>query len=487
MQTKPTIPFSTLLKTIMVVSSPSLMVLALFAVLGYLDFTYFVYGYAAVMLMSAVFVVPLLSNISALTYYVNDLAQDRRVRAPDLSFLSNIGELSGALSRLQRSWENKRHEMETVITEREILVDTLPDILIMTNDDKVIVRTNRAARNIFGQNLARRHLKEIIPNEKLLNAISIVIDELRGQELEFHLEEPVVRDFQAVIERFPIPSEGGISIVITLTDVTQQKRIQHMRADFVANASHEIRTPLASIIGFIETLRGPAKDDPVAREEFLKVMAEQSERMSKLVSDLLSLSKIEMNAHAEPTAKVDLVRIIRSEKQHFEWACKQKNVTLRFNLSDTLPPARGDDNELAQVVRNLLGNAIKYTNTDTEVTLTAKLTSTFPEDHYFRHLSRALVFSVQDQGEGITKEHIPRLTERFYRVDSARTRKVGGTGLGLAIVKHVLNRHHGVMAIESEVGKGSIFSVYLPVYDDVVTPLQEPRKEHAAEKNLPSS
>lgn len=467
MQPKPSVPFSTLLKTIMIVSSPALVMFSLFAVLDALDFSYFIYGYLGTMLISIVFVVPFLSNISALTHYVNDLAEDKRVRAPDLSFLSNVAELSGALSRLQQSWENKRQEMETVITEREILVDTLPDILIMTNDDKIIVRTNRAARNIFGQNLAGRHIREIIPNDKLLNALSAVIEDLRGQETEFHLPDPSPRDFQAVIERFPIPSEGGMSVVITLTEITQQKRIQRMRADFVANASHEIRTPLASIIGFIETLRGPAKDDPIARDEFLKVMAEQSERMAKLVNDLLSLSKIEMNAHATPVGKVDLTRIIRSEQQHFEWACRQKNVTIRLKLNDNLPPTRGEEQELAQVVRNLLGNAIKYTNPDTEVVISARLTSTLPEDQYFRNLTRAIQFSVEDHGEGIPKEHIPRLTERFYRVDTARTRKVGGTGLGLAIVKHVLNRHQSVLTIDSEVGQGSTFNVYLPVYEDV--------------------
>ena len=479
MDSRPVIPFGTLIKTVMVISAPSLMVLSLYAVSGHLDFGYFIYGYIGVMLLSIIFVVPFLSNISSLTRYVNDLAEDRRVQAPNLSFLSNVGALSGALARLQHSWEEKRQEMETVITEREILVDTLPDILIMTNNDKVIVRTNRAARNIFGQNLAHRHLRDIIPNEKLLGAISAVIEDLQGQQVEFHLDDPTTpRDFQAIIERFPIPSEGGISIVITLTDITQQKRIQHMRADFVANASHEIRTPLASIIGFIETLRGPAKDDPVAREEFLKVMADQAERMSKLVADLLSLSKIEMNAHASPTSKVDLLRIIRSEKQHFEWASKQKNVVVRLKLNDNLPATRGEDEELAQVVRNLLGNAIKYTNPDTEVVITAKVTSELPDDHNFRSLSRAICFSVRDHGEGIPKEHIPRLTERFYRIDTARTRKVGGTGLGLSIVKHVLNRHRGVLTIDSESGEGSTFSVYLPLYDDLITASQ---KEHLAE------
>lgn len=457
----------------MVISAPALFVLLVMTVFGDLEFRYFVYGYLGTLMISLIFVVPFLSNISALTDYVTDLSQDKRVRAPDLSFLSNVGKLSGALSRLQSSWENKRQEMESVITEREILVDTLPDILLMTDDNQMIVRTNRAARNIFGQNLAHRPLAEIIPNRKLLNAMQIVIEDLQGQAVEFHMEEPEPRDFQAVIERFPIPSEGGISIVITLTDITQQKHVQRMRADFVANASHEIRTPLASIIGFIETLRGPAKDDEAAREEFLKVMAEQAERMSKLVNDLLSLSKIEMNARSLPSNKVDMVRLVRSEKQHFEWACKQKNVTLRMKLNDNLPPIRGDEDELGQVVRNLIGNAIKYTNSNTEVVVSLKLTSSLPSDHVFRNLTRGLQFSVQDQGEGIPKEHIPRLTERFYRVDTARARKVGGTGLGLAIVKHVLSRHHGVMTIQSELGKGSTFNVFLPLYDDIAEQVKQ--------------
>lgn len=473
---KYSISFSTVLKTIMVVSGPTLVLLSLYVLLGELDFSYFIYGYLAVMATSAIFVIPFLSNISTLTEYVNDLAQDKRVQAPDLSFLSNVGQLSGALGRLQNSWEDKRHEMETVITEREILVDTLPDILIMTNDDKDIVRTNRAARNIFGQNLAHRPLRDIIPNDKLLNAITTVVEDLRGQEIEFHLPEPLPRDFQAIIERFPIPSEGGITIIITMTDITQQKRVQRMRADFVANASHEIRTPLASIIGFIETLRGPAKDDPKARDEFLRVMGDQAERMSKLVNDLLSLSKIEMNAHSTPISKVDFLKIVRTEKQHFEWACKQKNITLKVKVNDNLPSTKGDDDELAQVVRNLLGNAIKYSNPDTEIVVTVKLTSNVPDDQSFRNLKRAICFSVQDRGEGIEKEHIPRLTERFYRVDTARTRTVGGTGLGLAIVKHVLNRHHGALVIESKVGEGSTFSVYLPVYEDI-TNIQFDKKE----------
>ncbi len=467
MHSKTGFSFGAALKAVAAISLPTAVVLGSLVIVGKLDFTYFVYGYLIAILLYIPMVLQPLASLQALAEYVNGLAQDKRVKAPNLKSLKNLAALQGALLRLQRSWERQKQEMETVITEREILVDTLPDILIMTNNDKVIVRTNRAARNVFGQNLAGRAIHDVVGSDKLLHAIDDVIEDYHGQKVEFYLES-VARDFQATVERFPIPSASRVSIIITLNDITQQKHIQRMRADFVANASHEIRTPLASIIGFIETLRGPAKDDAHAREDFLKVMAEQAERMSKLVNDLLSLSKIEMNAHNVPTGRVDMARLLKSEKQHFDWPAQQKRIQIRMQIHDHLPLVKGDEGELAQVVRNLLGNAVKYAYADTEVSVTLRATSDLPKDPALRGLSRAICFSVQDKGEGIPKDHIPRLTERFYRVDSARTRKVGGTGLGLAIVKHVLNRHHGLLTIESDVGVGSIFTAYLPIYEETV-------------------
>lgn len=467
MNPKQKLSIGTLTHAMLLTSLPTIGILLLLVMGGQLDFLYYIYAVVGVIALSGLIVIPALNNLATLTQYVNNLAQDKRVRFPELEVLKNFSGVADALARLQKSWDKQKQEMETVITEREILVDTLPDILIMTNFDKIIVRTNRAARNIFGQNLAGKHIRSIIPNDKLMMTIDAVIEEFHGREQEFSLDGNPPRDFQAVVERFPIPSEGGISIIVTLNDITQQKRIQRMRADFVANASHEIRTPLASIIGFIETLRGPAKDDPQAREEFLKVMADQAERMSKLINDLLSLSKIEMNAHNMPVGKVDMLRLVRSEKQQLEWAASQKGINLRIQHADNLPPVMGEEDELAQVVRNLMGNAVKYTHQGTDVTVTIKLTSDFPKEQMMRGLTRALAFSVQDHGDGIPKEHIPRLTERFYRVDSARTRKVGGTGLGLSIVKHVLNRHSGALKIESEPGKGSVFSAYLPLFEDM--------------------
>lgn len=460
------ISLSLVLKIVAMVSLSPLLVLAVLAVMGEIDLPVFIFSYLAMLCGTLVFVYPFLKNMAALTDYVRSLADDKKVSPPNLTIISMMFELSAALGSLQSLWERKKQEMQAVITEREILVDTLPDILIMINDQKGIVRTNRAARAIFGQNLAKNELTAIIPSQTLLDAVDGVIEDLRCREVEFRLQDPVVRDFLAIIERFPITSTGGISIVITMNDITELKSVEQMRADFVANASHEIRTPLASISGMIETIRGPARDDDAAIDEFLGIMSEQAERMRQLINDLLSLSKIEMNAHTTPTDPVDFAQVVSNEAKYFARPATEKGMTIVTDIADNLPQVRGERNELAQIVHNLIGNAIKYGSHDSEVRVTAKATSELPPDQNMRNISRVVMLSVQDQGEGIPKDHLARLTERFYRVDTARTREVGGTGLGLAIVKGILARHRGAITITSTEGQGSCFTVYLPLFDE---------------------
>lgn len=465
-QQKPAVDFRVLLKSVMLVSVPPLIVLSIYVVLGILSLPLMLYAYIVILLATTIFVYPFLANLAMLTGYVNQLAQDKRVQAPKLKYLSAPFDLTNALENLQKSWEIKKQQMESIITEREILVDTLPDILIMINDNKQIVRTNRAARAIFGQNLAQKPLREVIDNDYLIDAVNSVIHDLKGREIEFRIEEPVIRDFLAVIERFPVPSAGGISTVITMNDITEMKSVEQMRADFVANASHEIRTPLASIKGFIETLMGPAKEDPNARDEFLNIMLEQADRMQQLINDLLSLSKIEMNANAIPTDSVELAKVVRKQVEHCERPAADKHMRIVLDLHDNLPHVKGDANELGQVIQNLVSNAIKYGHANTDVTVRARVTSDLPADTRMRNQARMVLLTVRDQGEGIPKQHLPRLMERFYRVDSARTRQVGGTGLGLAIVKGIITRHRGAITVDSIVGEGSTFNIYLPIYED---------------------
>lgn len=424
------------------------------------------YGsYALVLVISAnaFLVYPYLSNIAVLTRYVDNLAQDKRVEAPDLSLLGAVGELSQAVSNLHRSAGRKKQQMESVIAEREILVDTIPDILFMVDEFGSIVQTNGAARQRFGQNLASRDMREVLPNELLQKALEEVKVNFKRKDVEFFLETPIEAYYRARIDRFPVHSPGGIALIITLHDITELKQVEQLRADFVANASHEIRTPLASLIGFIETLQGPAKDDPQARDQFLKIMSEQANRMSRLVNDLLSLSKLEMNVHTVPDGTVDVSVVVKKVRDNIDWLLVEKDIKLTIEVEEGLPEIQGEDSEIFQVLENLIGNAIKYGKDNGRVNVRLFTTRTPPIDKHFQGVNRALGVAVTDEGEGIPKEHLSRLTERFYRVTNSKSKKVGGTGLGLAIVKHILNRHHGVLTVESELGVGSTFTAYFQV------------------------
>jgi two-component system phosphate regulon sensor histidine kinase PhoR len=255
------------------------------------------------------------------------------------------------------------------------------------------------------------------------------------------------------------PLAGGAGVLAVLSDRTRERAVERTRADFVANASHELRTPLASLIGFIETLRGPAADDPPAQARFLEIMAEQAERMNRLIDDLLSLSRIEITEHQAPAELVDLEELTERILAGFEIRIRQRQARLDFWPEPGLPNILGDTDQLEQVVQNLVDNALKYGREGGVVRV--KITPAPPGGKY--PARRGLVLSVADDGPGIPREHLPRLTERFYRVDAGRSRAVGGTGLGLAIVKHIVNRHRGMLAIESDAGRGATFTIWLPV------------------------
>jgi two-component system, OmpR family, phosphate regulon sensor histidine kinase PhoR len=275
------------------------------------------------------------------------------------------------------------------------------------------------------------------------------------------MERDLRRDYYAKVTKFPANSPSSTDMIVTLHDLTELKQIRKMRADFVANASHEMKTPLASIIGLIETMQTTAKNDLAAQGEFLKIMADQSTRMKTLIEDLLSLSKIEADT-SPPDKKVDLVKIIDDAKKHTVFATQKKNINVVTHVPGELPPILGDENQLSQVIINLITNAAKYGFADSDIIIEAKITRKLPLEISEKY-DKAIEVSVTDRSEGIAPEHIPRLTERFYRIDSARTRKLGGTGLGLAIVKHTLNRHGGLLKIVSKLGVGSTFSIFLPI------------------------
>jgi len=241
-------------------------------------------------------------------------------------------------------------------------------------------------------------------------------------------------------------------VLVTFHDLTPLRRVEEMRADFVANASHELRTPLAALLGFIETLQGSAREDTKARERFLAIMQEQARRMARLIDDLLSLSRIELNAHRRPDTPVDLVPIVRQVVDGLETLARDRGVTVNIEAANAVK-VLGDHDELVRIFENLIENALKYGAAGKRVDI--RLASS-PDDEPEAHVS------VRDFGPGIAPEHLPRLTERFYRVDVSESRAQGGTGLGLALVKHILARHRGRLTIESAPGAGATFTIHLP-------------------------
>lgn len=397
---------------------------------------------------------PYIANLSALTHYVDLLGSDKKSAPPDLTFLNNLEELSGAVLGLQKSWEKRTNLLEAMVSESKILIDTLPDALLLLDEQRRLVRTNTTAKLLFG-----RAPITLLESPEIKAAIEEVETSRRGKTIEYSLEDQG-RDYLIRLEKFPTYSPGGIELIIVMHDITEMKRTEQMFTDFVANASHEIRTPLASMMGFIETLQGPAKDDANAREEFLKIMSEQASRMANLVRDLLSLSEIEKNVTTRPTAIVNISEIIAEVVRHATYPAKDRGMEIRCNLLPEMPEVVGDKNELFRVLLNLIINATKYGYDNSTITVSAQISDAPPNGMV---AEKALAIAVQDEGEGITPEHLPRLTERFYRVDKARSRAIGGTGLGLAIVRRILDRHAATMTIDSTPNKGSTFTIYLPL------------------------
>jgi two-component system phosphate regulon sensor histidine kinase PhoR len=302
----------------------------------------------------------------------------------------------------------------------------------------------------------------VIRHPALLAAVDDTLASGMAETVE--LDEPgqPPRSFAATVEPMPLGGNGGPAVLVAIRDHTAIKRVEQLRADFVANASHEIRSPLATIVGFIETLRGPARDDAAARDRFLAIMAEQAGRMTRLVQDLLSLSRIEMNEHTIPSGRVALAPVLGRVRDTLGWEAGAKGMTVVLDLAPDLPDVRGEEVEIEQIFHNLIGNSVKYGHRDSAITVTARRAEPPPTGGRWPE-GGAVRIAVGDRSDGIPREHIPRLTERFYRVDAARSRSLGGTGLGLAIVKHILNRHRGLLTIESTQGEGSVFTVHLPV------------------------
>ncbi len=439
--------------------APSGVALMVLVWMDVLPLTHAAVAFGAIAFATAIVVRRYVLSVGRFARFVEALARGDEPDVPRFVLSPAAEELAGGVAALTRLWRRQRTSIDSLSASAQAIVDGLPDPLLGIDANRRVVRFNRAARTLLGPIETGRDLAATLRQPVLLDSVDAALGgEPIEEPPEITVPGPPERILAAHIAALPRPTDDGSSVLVVLHDMTALRRAERMRADFVANASHELRTPLASLVGFVETLRGAARDDEEARDRFLAIMAEQTGRMRRLVEDLLSLSRIEQREHEPPTGRVEVGPLLRGLVEMLEMKARPRDVTVTLDVKGDLPAVIGDRDELAMAFQNLIDNAVKYTRPGTTVTVEAG------------RLNGSVQLVVRDQGEGIAAEHLPRLTERFYRVDTARSRQMGGTGLGLAIVKHVLNRHRGRLAVESAVGAGSTFTVLLPAEEFSTAP-----------------
>ncbi|KAA2237443.1 ATP-binding protein [Salinarimonas soli] len=327
----------------------------------------------------------------------------------------------------------------------------IPDPVILLDPGAHVVEANDAARALLPNLRPGVPLSFALRDPGVLDGVEQALRAGAVVRAEYVERVSPERAFEVQIGPMAGAGEAARGVLLFFRDLTAARRLEHMRVDFIANASHELRTPLASLLGFIETLQGPARNDAAARERFLEIMRQQARRMTRLIDDLLSLSRIELRAHVPPETPVDMGDIVRQMIDTLAPLAAENGAEIALAIAEGPFALRGDRDELLRVVENLVENAIKYGASGGRIAVDLR-----------RDDRGRILLAVADSGPGIAPEHLPRLTERFYRVDTATSRAKGGTGLGLAIVKHILNRHGGHLAIRSRPGEGAAFTVTLP-------------------------
>ena len=338
------------------------------------------------------------------------------------------------------------------------LVAGMPDPAVLLDRAGRVIHLNAEAAQLAPA-LRKNELAQFaLRSPEIITALREAIATTEPRRATYLDHVPVDRWMELIITPVPVPTAfGGTDkcMLMTFHDQTPLRRVEEMRADFVANASHELRTPLAALSGFIDTLQGPAKDDAKARERFLAIMHTQATRMARLIDDLLSLSRVELSAHVRPDTMADIVPIIRQVADGLEPLARERQVVVEIDLPEGPVAIAGDREELLRVFENLIENALKYGASGGRIVVSLTLAPSSEGAPEVRVM-------VRDFGPGIAPEHLPRLTERFYRVDVGDSRAQGGTGLGLSLVKHILNRHRGRLVIESVPKNGAAFTACFP-------------------------
>lgn len=349
-------------------------------------------------------------------------------------------------------------------TQVKLFVNAIPEPSAVLDSEGVVRHVNGPMRDAFGSIAQGDPFTLKFRDPDIVGALAKVATTGSSVSVPYMVRFPTERHYLIHFSPIALPrpqDDGpGIDFIFAvMLEQTERFRLEELRSDFIANVSHELRTPVASLIGFIETLLGPARDDAASRERFLAIMLEQAQRMARLVNDLLSLSRIEMRSHVRPTGKVDLASLVSHVADAMKPLADEAGIALSLALDEPPLTVTGEWDELVQAVQNLVENACKYGADGGRLEISVRRTEA-PAGFDGGDFGCCMI-EVRDYGKGIASEHLPRLTERFYRVDTQESKRKMGTGLGLAVVKHIVARHQAHLKIASAIGQGSSFRIYL--------------------------
>lgn len=445
---------------IFVLNIPTALVLGVLIFLNEVSYAKAAILFAIIFVITAIITAFVFKELENFISYLKSLAQGMDVELPRFHRgIFGSFRLADAFLKVKNLWSAQ------TLSDASIL-ENLPDPLLMINANTNIVFANSIAREFLGNDILHKPVREVFNDAHFDHALNQIIAEKSTAEwIDLEYQDNQSYSFRTRLERLPAAAKNNAIIVIVMHDITPFKIFKQQQADFFANASHELKTPLSILSGFIETLQGPAKDDEVAREKFLKMMAEQTTRMTHLVKDLLNLSQLQMLEKTHQNDIILLPDLLQSVIEGLTIKAENHKKKLVLKTDHDLPRLIGNRGELHQVFQNLIDNAIKYGSENSAVTIKTHLANGFPKksDRYLNDVRQVIAISVHNMGNPILPQNINRVFERFYRVDSLKSRHTEGTGLGLGIVQQIVHKHDGIIDLTSSLETGTTFTVYLPL------------------------
>ncbi len=456
---------------VLFLSFPTALVFITLAAFQLVDPLLAVISLACVVFFNIALLFPLTFELQQIKKYINSLSNGESFDEKAMTLSEkDAKDIVEAVNAMHHFWAQKADMLEAQTISDTAVLDSLPDPIMMIDRAGNILGANLAARSNFGKNILNKNVENLFNSNNFISAVKRVLEkESKAENLIFYVEKPVNQKLYAHIKQLPWLSKGKAIAVISVYDLTKSMKIEKMQSDFVANASHELRTPLSVISGFIETLRTSAKDDPEASEKFLAIIAEQTEYMSALIENLLSLSKIELNQDQHPDTKITVDDIVDEVAQAMSLKAKERNMNIKILRDENLPELTADRAQVKQMVQNLTDNAIKYGIDGSDITIRIRNCDKIPPSKSFKTANGSGVFiSFNNKGPKIAPEKMARLTERFYRMQEHKDLNIKGTGLGLSIAKHIIIRHQGNLTVNSNGYNGTTFTIYLPVEQEQI-------------------